>query len=141
MPKLTENEVIDYLSKWLKDKGWTILKTAKDHSHGVDIFAQKGKEILVVEAKGSKGNPKSSVTVRQQFTKGQLETHLGKALVKILKERHKRPNATFAIAHPDDDYIHKCLKDIIPEIIKCNIKFFWVKSSKEVLIEELEENI
>lgn len=132
MPELTENEVIEYLEIWLKNNGWTITKTSKNQSHGIDILAQKELETLIIEAKGSKGSPDSPTTKRKQFSPGQLNTHLGVALVKILKEKHLHPTAKIAIAHPDDEYIRNCLKDVINEIKKFNVIFFWVKSSEDV---------
>jgi hypothetical protein len=136
MSKLTEDMVIDYLSKWLQKNGWKILEQSKGHVHGIDLKASRGNEVLIVEAKGSSGNPQSHVTKRIKFDCGQIKTHFGKALVKTLEERPANPNATFAIAQPDNNDIRKCLQNVIHEVKKFGIKIFWVESSNKI-IEEL----
>ena len=132
MEKLTENQVIDYLCEWLQKNGWSILDKNKGHSRGIDVKAQKDDDTLIVEAKGARGNPKSPVTTRAQFDSGQVKFHLGEAIVKVLEQKHQNPNAIVAIAQPDDPYIKNCLRNAIPEVVKCGIKLFWVKSASEV---------
>ncbi len=132
MVKLTENEVIDNLCAWLMSKGWEKPETRKNHEKGIDIKACKDGELLIIEAKGSMGNPHSYATIRDKFDSGQIKDHFGKALVKVLEERHKNPNAIIAIAQPDDVDIRRTLKDVIPEVSKFNIKFYWVESADRI---------
>lgn len=107
MVELTENEVIDYLSYWLEEKEWIILEKSKGHSHGIDIKASKNEQILIIEAKGSKGNPRSPVTTRSRFDSGQIKDHFGKAIVKLLEQKHSNPKAIIGIAQPNDEYLKK----------------------------------
>ena len=132
MKKLTENEVIDYLCTWLEYKGWENIEANRDHSRGIDVRANKNGKTLIVEAKGAKGNPRSHVTTRKKFGCGQIKTHFGKAIVKLLEQKHENPEAITAIAQPDDPDIRGCLQHVIPEIMKFNIKLFWIKESGEV---------
>ena len=135
MPKLYENEVIDYLSVWLTKRGWNILERSKGHSRGIDIKAEKNLKILIIEAKGSKGNPRSPVTTRSSFDSGQIKDHFGKAIVKILEQKHLNPNAIVGIAQPNDEYLRSHIDAAAKEVRKFGIKLFWVESS-EVVIEE-----
>jgi hypothetical protein len=132
MVKLTENEVIDNLCEWLAHQGWEIQKKSKNHERGIDIKASKDNELLIIEAKGSKGNSLSHVTKRKKFDSGQIKDHFGKALVKVLEERNRNPNATIAIAQPNDIDIRRNLKDVIPEAKKIGIKLFWVDASDKI---------
>jgi Holliday junction resolvase-like predicted endonuclease len=135
MSKLTENEVIEYLCGWLDNDGWKNIKANKDHSRGIDVSANKDGKTLIVEAKGARGNPRSHVTTRKKFDCGQIKTHFGKAIVKILEQRSLNPDAIIAIAQPDDIDIRRCLQDVVSEIKRINIKLFWIKESGEVIEE------
>ena len=135
MVKLTENEVIDYLSIWLEKKGWIILEKSKGHSRGIDIKASRNNQILFIEAKGSKGNTKSPVTTRPYFDSGQIKDHFGKALIKILELKHNNPDAIFGIAQPNDDYLRGHIEDASKEISKFGIKLYWVESPEKIFLE------
>lgn len=129
---LIEDEVIEILCENLKKKGWKIICKAKGHQRGVDIKASKNDKVLVVEAKGAKGNPQSPVTTKSKFNSGDIKTHLGEAIVKVLEEKNKDPKINIAIALPNDDYIKKTLKFAIPEVIKIGINLFWISKSGNV---------
>jgi hypothetical protein len=120
----TEDDVVIALCSWLKSEGWTINKCCTGRQRGNDVEATKGKRFLIVEAKGSKG--KLSHTVRKKFDSGQLKTHLGKAIVKLLEQKTIYPNAELAIAHPSslsDDPAFKLVKQQLKRI---GIKTYWV---------------
>ena len=133
--KLTENEVVEHLCNWLIKEGWQILNKNIDHSRGTDIKAEKGRKLLIVKAKGARGNPRSHVTTRKKFDCGQIKTHLGKAIVKVLELKNDYPKALLAIAQPDDPDIRKCLQKVIPEITKLKIKLFWISTAGQVIEE------
>ena len=137
MAKLTENQVIDYLCNWLGNsrRGWKIIEKNKDFSKGPDIKAQKGNKIMLVEAKGSKANPNAYNKTHDKFDSGQIRDHLGKAIVKLLEQRHQHPNWTFAIAQPNDPYIRECLQNVTPELKRIGIGLFWVETRKKILTE------
>jgi len=133
MVKLTENEVIDFLCVWLKNKDWKILEKSKGHSRGVDIKAMKNKKTLIIEAKGSKGSPSSPVTTRPYFDSGQIKDHFGKAIVKVLEEKHTNPSAIIGIAHPNDGYLRGHIEAAACEVRKFGIKLYWVESPSVVI--------
>ena len=130
--KILEDEIIDVLIHWLQKDGWYIKSFCKGQTRGIDILAEKEKKIFIIEAKGAKGNPSNKNTRREKFDSGQLFTHLGVAIIKVLKERNNYPGAQIAIAHPDDEYIKKVLSPIIPDLKKTGIQFLWVNTNGKV---------
>lgn len=137
MPKeklLTENQVVGSVKKYLKKKKWIKIKCCYNHKKGNDIEAIKNNKLLIIEAKGARPNPKSPNAKHKKFLSNQIKIHFGEAIVKIMEQMTKHPNAKFGIAQPDTDYIKKCLKDIIPQIKQLKIKLFWVQKDGQVLI-------
>lgn len=124
--KILEDQIIDILMQWLEKDGWTIQSHCKGRTRGIDIFAVKGKKVFIIEAKGAKGNPEHSSTKKDKFNSSQINTHLGMAIIKVLKERSNYPGSQVAIAHPDDEYIKKVVSPIIPDLKKAGIRFLWV---------------
>ncbi len=129
---LIEDSVIDILCEYLKNSGWGSIKKKKGHKRGVDIEASKNGKILIVEAKGAKGSPNSPVTKKSKFSSGDIKTHFGKALVKVLEEKNKNPDIDIAIAYPNNEYIKKVLIYATPEIKKFGIKLFWISDNGNV---------
>jgi len=134
--KLTEDEVIKLLMAHLENDGWYIDSFCLGHKRGIDIKASKGKEILIIEAKGAKANDKSPIKKRKHFDSGQIKTHFGKAIVKVLEEKSKNEKIKVAIAQPDDIDIKKSVGHIIPFLKTLGINHFWV-SNKGIIIDEL----
>ena len=87
--KILENDIIDILMDWLKNDGWKIISFRKFRERGIDILTEKKGQTFIIEAKGAKGNPENSNTTRPKFDAGQLKTHLGVAVIKVLEERIK----------------------------------------------------
>lgn len=132
MDKLTEDEVVEILSEKLKNDGWIIINQCFGQTKGNDIEATKGEKTLIIEAKGAKSNDYSPTKKREFFNSGQIKSHFGRALVKIMSDIEKNPNNIYAIAHPDDELIRKTIGKIIPQLEKLNIKHFWVTRDDKV---------
>jgi len=133
--KLTEDETIMILMDDLKIKGWFIESHCLGQTRGCDIIAERNGEKMYIEVKGAKANDKSPTKRREYFDSGQIKTHFGKAIVKILNDKHLKPNSQFAIAHPNDVEIKKAIGHLTPFLKDLNIKHFWVDVN-----EILEEN-
>jgi hypothetical protein len=133
--KLTENEVVNILLEHLVLEGWTILSFCLGQSHGNDIVASKANSILIIEAKGAKASDSSPSKKRDFFSVSQIKTHFGKALVTVLDEKYKNPEAIVGIAHPDDLLIRKTIGHLIPFLKVIGIKHFWISSDKSVIEE------
>lgn len=130
--KLTEDEVVEILSEKLKNDGWEIINQCFGQTRGNDIEATKDGKTLIVEAKGAKSNDYSPTKKREFFNSGQIKSHFGRALVKIMWDIEKNPNNIYAIAHPDDELIKKTIGKIIPQLEKLNIKHYWIKKDDKI---------
>lgn len=126
--KLTEDEVVTILSKKLEKDGWIIKNQCFGQTKGNDIEAIREGYILIVEAKGARANDYSPTKKRSYFSSGQIKSHFGRAIVKIMSDIEKNPKNIYAIAHPDDELIRKTIGKLIPQLEKLNIKHFWVKN-------------
>lgn len=133
---LTENEIVDYVSVYLQENGYKIQKALKTTEKGIDIEAahpKKGK--CFVEAKGGTSSKKGSKRHGNPFSRNQIKTHIGVALLKSfqIKQEHDPPNVFIAVPHEENhleiyDTIKNCLK-------KLNIKFLFVKHDGSIVEE------
>ncbi len=130
--KLTEDETIIFLIKHLEKNGWEIISHCLRQTRGCDIIAAKDDEKLCVEVKGARAGDRSPTKRREFFDSGQIKTHFGKAIVKILDDKFKDPEAKFAIAHPDDPGIRKAIGNLTPFLKDLNIRHFWVSGKGDV---------
>jgi hypothetical protein len=135
MNKLTEDEVINILLGHLTKNGWTIDSHCLGQTHGCDIVASKTDKRLIIESKGARAGDNSPTKRREQFNSGQIKTHFGKALVKVLEEKHLNPQSKFAIAQPNDKDIKKSIGHLIPFLQTLGIKHYWVSADGTVLEE------
>ncbi|WP_316805319.1 hypothetical protein [Pedobacter nototheniae] len=135
MIKLTEDETVIILAEHLKQNGWIIESFCLGQTRGNDIVASKLNTTLVIEAKGARAGDKSPTKKREYFDCGQIKTHFGKALVKILDEKHRNPQNEFAIAHPDDKNIRKAIGHLKQFLKVLEIKHFWVSANGTVIEE------
>lgn len=130
---MTEDQVILSAIDWLKNDGWKIDHHCLGNERGIDILASKDGRVLIVEAKGAKGN--LSTTTRDRFDSGQIKTHFGVAIIKVLEEKTRHPDAEIAIAQPDDERIRRVLKDVIQHMKVLKVKLFWVRVNGVVSVE------
>lgn len=133
--KQTEDEIVNILIGHLKLNGWNIDSYCLGQTHGNDIVASKTNTKLIVEAKGAKAGYNSPTKKREYFDSGQIKTHFGKALVKVLDEKYLNPKSKFAIAHPDDNDIRKSIGHLTPFLRTLGIKHFWVSADGTVIEE------
>ena len=124
--EMLEDEVIHFLCQWLQNNGWKIESMALGRAHGDDIRASKNGHVLLVEAKGARGNPENLNVVRDEFDLSQIRDHLGKAIVKALELKAERPHALVAIAHPVTDKILKIVKPVAGQLRGIEILFAFV---------------
>lgn len=133
--KQTEDEIVTILIQYLNQNGWTIESYCLGQNHGNDIVALKGNSKLIVEAKGAKAGDNSPNKRREHFNSGQIKTHFGKAIVKVLDEKYINPKCKFAIAHPDDIDIRKTIGHLIPFLKTLGIIHFWVLADGTIIEE------
>jgi len=107
--KLIEDETIEILMRYLERMGWNIESHCLGQTRGCDIIGQKANNRIFIEVKGARASDKSPTKKRDYFDSGQIKTHFGKAIVKVLDDKYLNPKSKFAIAHPNDDGIKRQL--------------------------------
>jgi hypothetical protein len=135
MNKLTEDETVTILIEFLKQSNWIIDSFCLGQTHGNDIVASKSNTTLIVEAKGARASDNSPTKRRKHFDSGQIKTHFGKAIVKVLDQKYLNPKNKFAIAHPDDNDIRRTIGHLTPFLKNLGIKHFWVSADGTVIEE------
>jgi hypothetical protein len=131
--KLTEDEVVLALKGHLEKQQWYIgERYCLGAKWGYDIEASKDGRVLIVEAKGARASDTAPTKKRPHFDGGQIKTHFGKALVKILEEKVRHRQYEFAIAHPDDKDIRRIVEPLLPFLKQLHIKHYWVTSENIV---------
>ena len=131
--KLTEDETVHLLMTHLIKEGWVIDSHCLGQKRGCDITALKDKLKLLIEVKGAKAGEKSPTKKKDKFDSGQIKTHFGRALVKVLEDKLMNPDYIVAIAHPDDLEIRKAIGRITPALKNMGIKHFWVSPDGSVI--------
>ena len=130
--KLTEDETVELLIKYLERDSYNIISFCTGHQRGTDIVAEKNNKKLLVEVKGARANHNSKIKKRPYFDSGQIKDHFGKAIVKVLELKSDNENCDVAIAHPDDESIKKHLDKSIKHLKKLDIIHFWVSRNGNV---------
>ena len=130
--KLTEDETISILMQYLEKDDWKIESHCLGQTRGCDIIAVKANEKLYIEVKGARAGDNSPTKRRHFFDSGQIKTHFGKAIVKVLDDKYQNPECTFAIAHPDDIEIKKAIGNLTPFLKDLGIRHFWVSAKGNV---------
>ncbi|MCF6133464.1 hypothetical protein [Flavobacterium wongokense] len=130
--KLTEDETIKLLMQYLESNNWKIESHCLGQTRGCDIVAVNGKGKLYIEVKGARAGNDSPTKRREFFDSGQIKTHFGKAIVKILDDKYKNPKSEFAIAHPNDSGIKKAIGNLTPYLKDLGIRHFWVSENGSV---------
>tara|TARA_B110000046_G_scaffold144838_1_gene151957 strand:- start:150 stop:569 length:420 start_codon:yes stop_codon:yes gene_type:complete len=130
--KLTEDETVELLMKFLKSDGYEILDYCKGHKRGIDITAEKNSRKLLIEVKGARANHNSKIKKRPYFDSGQIKDHFGKAIIKSLELKTDYPESDIAIAHPDDDMIREHIKKSVKHLKNFEIIHFWVSKDGSV---------
>ncbi len=129
---LMEDFVVKQLMAHLKDSGYTVHQFSLGKQQGIDVHASKGHSVIVVEAKGAKGNPKNGPVNRDKFDSGQIRDHLGKAIVKAFELKNSFPTAECWIAHPDTSAIRKIVTPIQAHLKAAGITCVYVDQSGRV---------
>lgn len=96
--RLTENQTVKILIKHLESQGWFIESYCLGQTKGYDIVASKDGKKMFVEVKGARADDESPTKRREFFNSGQLKTHLGKAIIKVIETKHSHPSAIVALA-------------------------------------------
>lgn len=131
MRVLTEDEVIDAVIAFLETDRWSILSRATAKQHGDDVVAVREGERLIIEAKGAGSSKPGTKRYGQEFTKGQVFDHVGKAILKALRVVSSREGGA-AVAFPDNENHRTEVAKVENALKRLGIKVFWVSTDGKV---------
>lgn len=128
---LYEDHVVDAVCSYLQADGWTIASFAHANQRGDDIVAVRGAERLVVEAKGAGASRAGAPRFGQPFTRNQVKSHVGVAVLRALTEASVRPPWS-AIALPDNAHHRQIAGAAAVALARAGVGIFWVDDDHEV---------
>lgn len=126
---LLEDDVVDAVVVLLEDSGWTIESVAHAHERGDDIVAIKGGVRLRVEAKGAGSSKPRTKRYGLPFTRNQVGSHVGVAVVRALKWA-SRGEGRAAVAFPDNPHHRAQVDAIAPALAKVGVGIFFVNDNR-----------
>ena len=133
---LTENNIVEYVSIFLKKKGYNIDQALTTSQQGIDIIAKHPeKGYCLVEAKGATSSKKESSRFGKEFNANQIKTHVGVAILKSYQTLQEHPSAKVAIALPNNTGHKKVINSIREPLKKSGIKLFFVNKDGSVVID------
>ena len=132
MKMLYESKVIDYVRKYLKQKGYSFIKNANENQTGDDLIMKDCKNrLIIIEAKGETSSKEGTKRFGEPFTKSQCKTHISIALLRaLIKIEEKKCN--FGIALPKNKINEEIINKIQNNLKKLSISIFWVNNNGNV---------
>lgn len=133
---INENQVVDYVCKYLEDNNYTVEQHRNTNERGYDIvaFNEEGKK-LIIEAKGGTSSKPSTNRFGKDFDSKQVRHHIAMALYAVGKAITSDPECEVGIAIPKNDEHIKALNKIRKIIDVLTIRIYWVSSNGEVTVE------
>jgi len=130
---LTENDIVKHVSRYLKNNGYEIQAELKTTEQGIDIVAihpEKGR--CLVEAKGETSSKEGTKRYGKPFTREQVKTHIGVALLKAFQLKQKEEKSEVIIAVPYEEN-HLNIFDTIKDCLsQTAVKFLFVKRNGDI---------
>lgn len=134
---LTENDVIQAVSEYLRSKGYRIDRALSTAERGIDIVAVNGstEKRLLVEAKGGTSSKAATARFGKPFTLNQARSHVSVALYCAARLRHlyltERPE--IALAFPDDNTHRRLVEEMHSTLQALEIAVFFVDADRQVV--------
>ena len=133
MSMLTENDVVNAVSSFLIEQGYTIDQALTTSQQGIDIEATKPDGTrCYVEAKGATSSKQDSSRYGKEFNGNQIKTHIGVALLKSFQTLQLHPASEVVIALPGNDGHRKVIDSMFTPIKTSGIKVFFVNNGASV---------
>ncbi|EGR1226425.1 hypothetical protein KB973_004607 [Vibrio parahaemolyticus] len=133
IPMLTENDVIKFVCKQLEKEGFEISQQLNTSQVGIDIIAQsKSGSQCYVEAKGATSSKSWSSRFEKGFSKSQVKTHIGVALVAAFKVKDTYPEHESIIAIPNNDSHRQMVQSMRGPIKASGIKVWLISNDGRV---------
>jgi len=135
MSMLTENDVVNAVSIFLKGRGYTIQQALTTSQHGIDIEATNSeKRRCFVEAKGATSSKSASNRYGKEFTASQIKTHVGVALLKSFQTLQLHKDAEVIIALPNNSGHKSIIASMLIPIKNSGVKIYLVNENASVEI-------
>lgn len=125
---LTENEVVESITKYLQNNGYDVLQSLNTSDKGVDIIAKKDGKMLYIEAKGATSSKEGSSRYGKGFSKNQVQIHIAVAVLASIKILSSKKDATTGIALPDNQDHRDLISAISPVLKRLKIIVYWVNN-------------
>jgi len=132
---LYESDVSSAVVKHLKKNGYKIVQELKPTQKGIDIIAEKGNEVLCIEAKGETSFRKGSNRYGKAFHSGQVTHHVARALYSTIRDFELKEfgrNTKVAMAFPDTPEFRKRVGCVYKSIKRLKIPVYLVASNRKV---------
>nr|BFE41056.1 hypothetical protein GCM10017544_20120 [Microbacterium imperiale] len=126
-----EDDVVRAVMRHLQSEGWTIDSFALSHQHGDDVVASRGREHLIIEAKGDGSSKSTTARFGKPFTRNQVRTHVAVAVARAMRATCS-DGTSAGLALPDSEYHRVEIERIAPALHKLGIRLFWVSPDHSV---------
>lgn len=134
---LTENDVVNYVGKYLKDIGYEIKQQLMTTQHGIDVIATKKDITILIEAKGATSATFGTSRYGKEFSRNQTNHHVAVALYTITKLMTKfegNESYKYCIALPHNKLHIEAINAIYTTIEKLGIIVILVKDNGDVIV-------
>jgi hypothetical protein len=132
---LSENDVVDAVCKYLETTGFSIKQRLMTTQTGDDIVAERGGELLYVEAKGATSARAGSARFGRAFDSAQIHVHVAEAVfraLQILSRAADGRKVHAAIALPASAIHQRKVESVSKTLGDLGITIFWVTAAREV---------
>lgn len=132
---INENQVVDYVCKYLEDNKYTNIVRKYTNQRGYDIvaFDDVGKR-LIIEAKGGTSSKSGTNRHGKDFDSKQVGHHVAMALYAASNAIDSDPDSKVGIALPQNDEHIKAVNKIQRVIELLGIKIYWVSDNGDVTV-------
>jgi len=131
---LTEDNVIDAVRDHLTEDGWQIVERATVTQRGHDLVAERGGRRIIIETKGAGSSKPGTARFGQEFDRGQVFDHVGKAVLKALRVV-SAGEAQGAIALPGNDDHRSEVRRVADALAQLGVVVFWVTEDGAVAVD------
>ena len=131
---LYENDVVDFVIRYLEVNGFRILSSSDTYSHGYDIVAEKDGKKLYIEAKGQTSSKPGTSRYGKEFNRNQKMDHVSKAIYSALKTKNQLPRSQVGIALPADEVHIELIEAILPSLKQIEVQVFLVADNGKVFL-------
>jgi Holliday junction resolvase-like predicted endonuclease len=133
--RLTENDIVEAVCRYLVTQGFTINQRLTTLQTGDDIVAVRGDEVFCIEAKGATSARHGSARFGVGFDSAQVHVHVAEAVYKAIQvltrdSGGKRMRA--GIALPSNALHRREIGSIESMLRKLGIAVFWVSDLSRI---------